>query len=430
MRILLIGAGGVGDAIAKIAARREFFEIMVIADFDFVRVEKTIQWISDRFGPELSAKFLAAKIDASSASNVVELAKIHNITHIVNAVEPKFLPTIFSAAFTAGCHYIDMAMSLSEPDENDPYHRPGIKIGDAQLAVNDQWERAGRLALVGMGAQPGLSNVLARHAADYLFSEIDEIAVRQGDNLVIRDEEGEPIFAPASSIWATIEECLNPPLVYERGTGWRTTQPFSEPEIFEFPEGIGAVECVNVEHEEVNMLPRTISTKKVTFKYGLGAEFIKVLKMLNTLGLDRTKQVRVRSAQGPVDVSPRDMLAAVLPDPAKLGPQMTGKICSGVLVTGRDKNGTARATYLYNVADNNETMAEYEAQCVVVQAAMGPVIALELIANGIWRGAGVLGAEAFDSTAYLDLMSSTTAYNQQWYSQERLSSAPLSSPTF
>jgi saccharopine dehydrogenase-like NADP-dependent oxidoreductase len=219
-------------------------------------------------------------------------------------------------------------------------------------------------------------------------------------------------------------------LVYERSIGWRTTLPFSEPEIFEFPEGIGAVECVNVEHEEVNMLPRTISTKKVTFKYGLGAEFIKVLKMLNTLGLDRTKQVRVRSAQGPVDVSPRDMLAAVLPDPAKLGPQMTGKICSGVLVIGRDKNGTARATYLYNVADNNETMAEYEAQCVVVQAAMGPVIALELIANGIWRGAGVLGAEAFDSTAYLDLMASTTAYNQQWYTQERLSSAPLSSPTF
>lgn len=256
MRILLIGAGGVGDAIAKIAARREFFELMVIADFDFIRVEKTIEWISERFGPELAAKFLAAKIDASSASNVVELAKIHNITHIVNAVEPKFLPTIFSAAFTAGCHYIDMAMSLSEPSEIDPYHRPGIKIGDAQFAVNDQWERAGRLALVGMGAQPGLSNVLARHAADFLFSEIDEIAVRQGDNLVIRDEDGEPIFAPASSIWATIEECLNPPLVYERSKGWHTTAPFSEPEIFEFPEGIGAVECVNVEHEEVNMLPR------------------------------------------------------------------------------------------------------------------------------------------------------------------------------
>jgi saccharopine dehydrogenase-like NADP-dependent oxidoreductase len=430
MRILLIGAGGVGDAIAKVAARRDFFEIIVLADFDFSRAEQTIQWISDRFGPERAAKFLPAKIDASIASNVVELAKIHNITHIVNAVEPKFVPTIFSGAFTAGCHYIDMAMSLSEPHEADPFHKPGIKLGDQQYALNEQWERAGKLALVGMGVEPGLSNVFARYAADHLFSEIDEIAVRDGANLVVRDENGNEIFAPSFSIWTTIEECLNPPLVYERDRGWYTTAPFSEPEVFEFPEGIGAVECVNVEHEEVTMLPRSIQAKKVSFKYGLGTEFIDVLRTLNKLGLDQTRPTRVRSIQGPVDVSPRDMVAAVLPDPARIGPQMTGKTCAGVLVTGSDKNGSARATYLYHVADNSQTMDEYDAQCVVVQTAYNPVIALELIATGLWRGAGVFGPEVFDPQPFLDLLSSTTGHNQRWYAQERLAANPLSNPAF
>ena len=428
MRILLVGAGGVGDAIAKVAAKRDFYELIVVSDYDFSRAERTIDWIRNRHGEAKASKFLAAKIDASSAANVAELARNHNITHVVNAVEPKFLPTVFSGAFTAGANYIDMAMSLSEPHETDPFHQPGIKLGDAQYAVHDQWERAGRLALVGVGVEPGLSNVFARYAADHLFSEIDEISVKDGSNLSVTDENGSEIFAPSFSIWTTIEECLNPPVLFDRSRGWYTTAPFSEPEIFEFPEGIGSVECVNVEHEEVTMLPRHIRANKFNFKYGLGREFIEVLKMLHKLGLDQTKLHRVRSAQGPVDVAPRDMVAAVLPDPSTIGPRMTGKTCAGVLVTGKDFDGKDRATYLYHVADNAQTMAEYNAQCVVAQTAFNPVIALELMAQGIWRGAGVLGPEAFDAKPFLDLMSSTHGYNERWVAQERLPASPLRHP--
>ena len=428
MRILLVGAGGVGDAIAKVAATRSFYDIFIVSDNDFSRAEKTVEWIRNRHGAEVASKFLAAKLDASHAANVVDLARNHNVTHLINAVEPRFLPTIFSGAYTAGVNYIDLAMSVSEPHEADPYHLPGIKIGDAQYALSEQWERSGKLALVGMGAQPGLANVFARYAQDYLFSEINEVSVKDGDNLEILDERGNRMFAPAFSIWKTIEECLNPPLVYERNRGWFTTEPFSEPEIFEFPEGIGSVECVNVEHEEVAMLPRHIAANRVSYKYGLGAEFISILKVLHKLGLDQTRPIRVRSAQGPVEVSPRDMVAAVLPDPASLGPQMTGKTCAGVLVTGKDKDGRDRATYLYHVADNSQTMAELDAQCVVARTAYNPVIALELIAEGIWKGAGVLGPEAFDAKPFLDLMSSTVGYNQPWIAQERLPASPLRHP--
>jgi saccharopine dehydrogenase-like NADP-dependent oxidoreductase len=107
---------------------------------------------------------------------------------------------------------------------------------------------------------------------------------------------------------------------------------------------------------------------------------------------------------------------------------MTGKTCAGVLVTGKDLDGKDRATYLYHVADNAETMAEYNAQCVVAQTAFNPVIALELMAAGIWRGAGVLGPEAFDAKPFLDLMSSTQGYNERWVAQERLPASPLRHP--
>jgi saccharopine dehydrogenase-like NADP-dependent oxidoreductase len=428
MRILLIGAGGVGDGIAKVAAERSFFEVMVVSDYDLSRAEKTIEWIRKRHGDEVAAKFIPAKIDASNAANVVETCRTHNITYVINAVEPKFLPTVFSAAFTAGVGYVDMAMSLSEPHESDPFNKPGIKLGDAQYALNDQWEKAGKLALVGMGVEPGMSNIFAKYAYDELFSVVDEVSIKDGSNLVVKNEAGEEIFAPSFSIWTVIEECLNPPVIYEKSKGWYTTRPFSEPEIFEFPEGIGAVECVNVEHEEIPMLPRTMDVGKVTFKYGLGTEFIEVLKTLHNLGLDATKPVRVRSGSGPVDVAPRDVVVAVLPDPASIGPRMTGKACAGVLITGKDKSGKDRATYIYHVADNAETMAEYDAQCVVMQTAFNPVIALELIAEGKWSGVGVRAPEQFAPKPFLDLMSASTGYHQRWFVQERLPANPLALP--
>lgn len=428
MRILLVGAGGVGDAVAKIAAERDFYELFVISDYDVNRAEATLEWIRDRHGDDVASKFLAIKIDASNAAGVAATAKEHGITHILNAVEPKFVPTIFSGAFTAGANYVDMAMSLSEAHPEDPHHLPGIKLGDQQYALNEQWERAGLLALVGMGVEPGMSNVFARYAQDQLFSEIDEISVKDGGNLVVRDEDGNEIFAPSFSIWTTIEECLNPPVIWEADRGFYTTAPFSEPEIFEFPEGIGAVECVNVEHEEVTMLPRTLKAKKVTFKYGLGQEFIGILQTLHKLGLDQTKPHRVRSAQGPVDVAPRDMVAAVLPDPATIGPRMEGKTCAGVLVTGKDKDGKDRATYIYNVADNAETMARYDAQAVVWQTAFNPLVALELIAKGEWSGSGVVGPEVFDPIPFLDLLASSTGYNVKWHAQERMPASPLRHP--
>ncbi len=399
MRILLVGAGGVGSAFTGIAARRDFFELCVVSDYDRARATKAVEALGDD-------RFVAAQVDASSAEAVTALCAEHRVTHVMNAVDPVFNMPIFDGAYAAGADYLDMAMSLSRPHPSRPYEECGVKLGDEQFEKAGLWEGAGRLALCGIGVEPGLSDVFARYAADHLFSEIDELGTRDGANLVVTDDNGKEIFAPSFSMWTTIEECLNPPVIWEDG-GWHTTAPFSEPEVFDFPEGIGPVECVNVEHEEVLLMPRWVDCKRATFKYGLGDEFINILKVLNTLGLDRTEKVRVKG----VEVSPRDVVAAVLPDPASVGPRMTGKTCAGLWVTGKGKDGQRRSTYLYHVVDNDVTMREYAHQCVVWQTAINPVVALELLANGTWSGAGVRGPESVDAVPFLDLL---TAYGAPW----------------
>jgi len=189
-------------------------------------------------------------------------------------------------------------------------------------------------------------------------------------------------FAPTFSIWTTIEECLNPPVIWECDRGWFTTEPFSEPEVFDFPGGIGPVECVNVEHEEVLLVPRWIECDRVTFKYGLGDEFIEVLKTLRKLGLDSKDGIAVKG----VEVAPRDVVAAALPDPATLGERMTGKTCAGTLMSGLGKDGSPRKTYVHHVVDNEWSMREYGSQAVVWQTAINPLAALELLAEGTWTG--------------------------------------------
>jgi saccharopine dehydrogenase (NAD+, L-lysine-forming) len=378
MRVLVVGAGGVGAAVAAVAQRRGFFERMVIADVDVDRARRAIE-------PHGDERLRAAAVDASDAAAIAELARAEGVDAILNAVDPRFNPPIFQAAFNAGCTYLDMAMTLSNAET-------GEKLGDAQFAQADRWEEAGRLALVGIGVEPGLSDVFARYARDELFSEIDTIGIRDGANLEVDGYE----FAPTFSIWTTIEECLNPPVIWEEGR-WRTTPPFSEPEVFDFPEGIGPVECVNVEHEEVLLVPRWVDCKRVTFKYGLGDEFIEVLKTLHKLGLDSKEPIQVKG----VEVVPRDVVAAALPDPATLGERMHGKTCAGTLVTGIGKDGNPRKTYLYHVVDNAWSMREYGSQAVVWQTAVNPVIALELLESGAWQGTGVLGPEAFPAAPFL-----------------------------
>jgi saccharopine dehydrogenase (NAD+, L-lysine forming) len=400
MRVLVVGAGGVGSAFTRIAARRNSFEHVVVADYDLTRAQRAAHSAAEHFS--------AVQLDASDEASIAALLSAERCDAVLNAVDPRFVMPIYRAALHAGVTYVDMAMSLSHPDAEDPYVKTGIMLGEEQFALATVWEERGQLALVGMGVEPGLSDIFARYAADQLFSSIDEVGVRDGANLVVDGYE----FCPTFSIWTTIEECLNPPVIWEKERGWFTTAPFSEPETFDFPEGIGPIECVNVEHEEVLLIPRWVDARRVTFKYGLGDEFIQVLKTLHMLGLDSTRPVAVGESR----VSPRDVVAACLPDPAGIGDRMHGLTCAGTWVSGTGIGGGARDVYLHHVVDNDWCMAEYGSQAVVWQTAINPVLALELVASGSWSGVGVLGAEALPPMPFLNLLADSGA---PWGMQER-----------
>ena len=397
MKVLVIGAGGVGSSIANIASRREFLTSMVVADFDEKRAESAVRRLSD-------PRIRSARIDASNVESVRRLIQDTSPDLVINAVDPRFVMPIFAACEEEKANYLDMAMSLTRPDPIDPFNKTGVKFGDEQFARAASWSE--NFALLGMGIEPGLSNIFAKYAADELFSRVDLMHVIDGSNLEVSGYE----FAPSFSIWTTIEECLNPPVMWEKGRGWFTTPPFSGAVTFNFPDGIGPVECVNVEHEEVILIPRYIDVGEVAFKYGLGDKFIGILKAIHSLGLDRTDPVAIPHGDG-ASISPRDFLAAILPNPAELGPLMTGKTCAGLLVQGLDKMGQPKAHYLYHVVDNAITMAEYGDQAVVWQTAINPVIAMELIHEGVWKPQGVNGPEMNPPLPFLEKL---VEYGSPW----------------
>jgi saccharopine dehydrogenase-like NADP-dependent oxidoreductase len=388
MRVLLIGVGTVGEAIARISAQSDWCEAMILADYDLTRARTLADSLGD---PE---RFPAIQLDARDAATVAEAARAHRADLVMNAVDPQFVMPIFRGALEADAHYMDMACSLSKPHPDRPFELPGLKLGDEQFALAHAWEARGKLALVGMGMDPGLTDVFAAHAAKHSFDEVHEVHVRDGGDLEIPGYAFPPVF----SIWTTIEECLNPPVIWADGD-WHTTEPFSAPEKFPFPEGIGPVECVNVEHEEVLLVPRWVDARKVTFKYALGSDFIDKLKTIHALGMDRTDKVAVKG----VEVSPRDVLAAITPDPISLGDKFRGRAIVGTWVIGT-KDGKPRETFAYQMADAQEIWAKHHLQVVGWQTGFNPTIAMELLATNAWSGAGVRGPEAFDPDPYLSLL--------------------------
>jgi len=378
MRVLLVGVGGVGEAIAVTARDRPWLETMVLADYDPARARH----VGEKLGrPD---RFPVEQVDAADQAQVERLARKHRVDLVMNAVTCEFNTPIFEAAYAAGCTYIDMAMADK-----------GANMGRAQFDAAARWKERGLLAILGMGMDPGVSNVFARYAEKHLFDEIDEIGIRDGAALTVAGFE----FAPTFSIYDALEECTDPPLVWEADRGWFDVEPFSEPEVFDFPEGIGPIECVNIEHDEVVMIPRWVRCRRVTFKYGLGESFINVIKVIKMLGLHGVTPIDVKGAM----VKPVDVIAALLPNPADLGDRMTGKTCVGTLVTGT-RAGRRRQVYLYQSTDNEESMGRYGCQAVSWQTGVGPVIAMELIATGAWKGRGVLCPEAFDPDPFLALM--------------------------
>ena len=374
----MLGAGAVGTVSALKFAQQAMLEQLVIAD----AVSARASLLADRL-PDPRVRSMA--LDAGDRAAVAHAIRETGTTLVLNAALPATNIQVMRACLEAGSDYIDLASGGTDAD--------GIPKMDDQLALDAEFRAAGRLALLGMGADPGTTNVYAAYAAKHLLDSVTEIRVRDGDNSVCQGHDG---FVAAFSPWVFIDECLCRAVAWRDGR-FHLEEPLSGFEPFEFPE-LGVLNCYYVDHEESKTLPRIFPlARTIDFKLCMDDVTVETLRVMKRLGLSGKDRVRV----GDASVAPRDLVVSLLPQPKDLAGRMRGKTCVGALVRGL-KHGEPRAYYIYNIADHESAYAELGVQATAYQTGIPPVIAARLMHEGIWRGAGVITPEELDPDPFLE----------------------------
>jgi saccharopine dehydrogenase (NAD+, L-lysine forming) len=374
----MLGAGAVGTVSALKFVQDAMLEQLVVADAVSARASLLADRLSD---PRVSCR----RLDAGDRASVANVIREMGATIVLNAALPATNLTVMRACLDAGCDYIDLASGGSDDD--------GIPTLDDQFALDPDFRSAGRMALLGMGADPGTTNVYAAYAAKHLLDEVTELHVRDGDNSVCQGHDG---FVAAFSPWVFIDECLCRAVSYRDGR-YHLEPPLTGFEPFDFPE-LGVLDCYFVDHEESRTLPRFFPTARaVDFKLCLDGPTIEVLRVMQRLGLAGKRRIRV----GDVSVVPRDVVVSLLPEPKDLAGRMRGKTCVGTLARGL-VDGEARAFYIYNVADHEAAFKDLGVQATAYQTGIPPVIAAALMHDGRWHAPGVRSPEELDPDPFLE----------------------------
>ena len=378
MKVLMLGAGAVGTVSALKFVQDAMLVQLVIADAVSARASLLADRLSD---PRVSFR----RLDAGDRVAVANEIRETGTTIVLNAALPATNLVVMRACLDAGADYIDLASGGTDDD--------GIPKLDDQFALDAEFRAAGRMALLGMGADPGTTNVYAAYAAKHLLDEVTELHVRDGDNSVCQGHDG---FVAAFSPWVFIDECLCKAVSYRDGR-YHLEPPLTGFEPFDFPE-LGVLNCYYVDHEESRTLPRFFpSARVVDFKLCMDDATLETLRVMQRLGLSGKDRIRV----GDTSVVPRDVVVSLLPDPKDLAGRMRGKTCVGTLARGR-KNGEERTFYIYNVADHEAVYAELGVQATAYQTGIPPVIAARLMHEGRWGGPGVRSPEELDPDPFLD----------------------------
>ena len=401
MKVLVLGAGAVGTVSALKFKQSAMLEQLVIAD----AVSARASLLADRLN---DSRVLSLGLDAGDRAAVAHAIWETGSTIVLNAALPATNMAVMGACLDAGAHYIDMASAGTDDD--------GLPKMEDQFALDGEFRKRHRFALLGMGADPGTTNVYAAYAAKHLLDEITEIRVRDGDNSVCQGHEG---FIAAFSPWVFIDECLCKAVSWRDGS-YHLEEPLTGCEPFNFPE-LGLLDCYYVDHEESKTLPRFFPRAKVIdFKLCMDEVTHSTLKVMRQLGMNRIDKVDV----GGVEVAPRDVVVSLLPQPKDLAGKMKGKTCVGTLVKGR-KNGEDRAYYIYNIADHETVYAGLGVQATSYQTGIPPVVAAELISSGLWSGAGVFSPEQMDPDPFLARL---TQLGMPWQVRDDTVTRELSRP--
>lgn len=369
MRVMLLGVGAIGTVITRHLAGHRAIEGLTLCDMDTARAER----LAAEFP---GGRIRVEKVDAADPQALARALEGHGL--VINAVLPRFNGAICDAALRAGSHYLDLASG-----EDDLFSRDAA------------WKKAGRVALNGMGEDPGISNVLARLAADRL-DEVDAIRVRDGEY----SESDEFPLACLFSTETFIEEAVSPARYYENGD-WKKIPAWSNKEIYPFPDPVGPQPIYNMSHEEVDTLPRRLGKKVrfVDFKLAVPDAMQRHLAFLDRIGMTRRDTVRVRGGQ----VTPLSVLSAVLPQPADLGGRIQGAAIVLVEVEGTRAGRKVRHV-LHAAMTHQEAYRRQKVTATAFLTGTGGASGAIAIASGRLKSAGVLSPEQLDPEPMLGLL--------------------------
>jgi saccharopine dehydrogenase (NAD+, L-lysine forming) len=374
-KVLIIGAGGVGGVVThKCAQVPEVFGEIVLASRTLDKCEK--------IRSQLNRPIEIAQVDADDTNQVIALIRRTSPDLIINVALPYQDLTIMDACLATGVHYLDTANY--EPPETAAFSYKW------QWEYQDRFKERGIMALLGCGFDPGVVNVYCAYARKHHFDEIHTIDIMDCN----AGSHGHP-FATNFNPEINIREITQRGKYYENGE-WLHTDPLSVHKTFDFPQ-IGPREMYLMYHEELESLTKYIpEIKRIRFWMTFGEAYLTHLRVLENVGMTRIDPVRFQGQ----DIIPLQFLKALLPDPASLATNYTGKTNIGCMIEGI-KDGKARKYYIYNVCDHAECYREVKSQAISYTTGVPAMLGAKLMLTGVWKGSGVFNLEQLDPDPFM-----------------------------
>lgn len=392
-RVLIIGAGGVGRVVAhKCAQMSDVYSDILLASRTIRRCEVVQGEVRKLCGKDVQV----AQLDASEVGKATALMRGYKPDLVINAALPYQNLPIMDACLAAGVDYLDTANYQPRDEDTCEYKW--------QWGYHDRYAHAGIMALLGVGFDPGVINVFCAHAQKSLYDEIHYIDVLDCN----AGDHGHP-FATSFNSEINIRRISQRGRFWEEGQ-WYETDPISESMPFDFPE-VGRRKAYLLYNEALESLVKHVpGLRRIRFWMTFGDEYLTHLRALQNVGMTSIEPIEFQGRR----IIPLEFLSALLPDPAELGKNTTGKTCIGCLFDGL-KGGKRRKLFIYNVCEHEVAYEEVRAQAVPYTAGVAAVVGGAMMLTGKWRGEGVFNAEQFDPAPYLDALA---ASGLEWHVKE------------
>lgn len=378
-KVMIIGAGGVGGVVThKCAQLPEVFSEIVLAS----RTKSKC----DAIAAQLDRHIKTAQVDADNVPELTSLLEKEQPELVINVALPYQDLSIMDACLNAGVHYLDTANY--EPLDTAKFEYKW------QWNYQERFEKAGLMALLGSGFDPGATNMFTAYLAKHYFDEIEQLDIVD----VNGGDHGHPFatnFNPEINIREVTAECRH----WESGE-FVTSDPMSLSQSFTCPENVGTYSIYRMYHEELESLTKHFPTlKKAQFWMSFSENYLKHLEVLQNVGMTGIEPVEFNGQE----IVPLQFLKALLPEPSTLGPLTKGKTCIGCIVQGK-KGGQALTKYLYNICDHQAAFAEVQSQAISYTTGVPAMIGAKMMLEGKWMKPGVWNMEQLDPDPFMDDM--------------------------